>query len=155
MPGTHVLKAVLTALQDAGIVAALGGSGLLAALGLTDRVRDWDVTTDAHPQVVQNALTAAGIPFTPQPSGDGRYATRARLRVDGADHGIDLIVGFAIRTHDGEHHLPTTVTGHWHDLPLADPAVWARAYHLIDRPEPAAALDTWLATRHQPTVTTN
>lgn len=126
-------------------MAALGGSGLLAALGLTGHVRDWDVTTDAGPHAVQDALAAAGIPCTPQPSGDGPYATRAKLRVDGGDNDIDLIVGFAIRTQGGIHHLPVRVTGHWRGLPLADPAVWAHAYHLIGRGEPAAAPDTWLA----------
>ena len=123
MPGRQVLNEVLTALQDAGIDAALGGSGLLAALGLTDHVRDWDVTTDADPHLVD------------------------RLRVDGADHDIDLIVGFPIRADDTVHHLPTRITGHWHGLPLADPAVWAQAYRLIGRLEPATALDEWLSTR--------
>ena len=61
LPGTQVLPAVLAALGNASVVAAVGGSGLLAPLGLTSRVRDWDITTDASPQAVRAALTAAGI----------------------------------------------------------------------------------------------
>lgn len=144
-PGAQVLQAVLAALSNAGIVAAVGGSGLLAALGLTSRVRDWDITTDASPQTVKAALAAAGIPHTPQPSGDGTYATRARLSVDGGDHDIDIIVRFAIRTGETIHELPTRITGDWLGLPLADPAVWAQACRLMGRPGPAARLDAWLA----------
>jgi hypothetical protein len=145
MPGTEVLRTVLAALADAGIAAAVGGSGLLAALGLADHVRDWDLTTDADPRAVEAALTSAGIPYIPQPSGDDTYATRARLHVDGGDHDIDIIVGFAVRTGETIHELPTRITGHWLGLPLADPAVWADAYHLIGRHTPAATLETWLA----------
>ncbi|HEV2370858.1 MAG TPA: hypothetical protein VGS19_01705 [Streptosporangiaceae bacterium] len=144
-PPIQVLQTVLAALSNAGIVAAIGGSGLLAALGLTSRVRDWDITTDASPQAVKAALAAAGIPCTPQPSGDGTYASRARLCVDGCDHDIDIIVRFAIRTGETVHELPTRITGEWLGLPLADPAVWAHAYHLMGRPGPAVALDAWLA----------
>lgn len=137
----------MAALHDAGLG---GGAGRVRAPGRprTDRPR---AGLGRHhrrrpgPHAVRDALAAAGIPCTPQPSGDGPYATRAKLRVDGGDNDIDLIVGFAIRTQGGIHHLPVRVTGHWRGLPLADPAVWAHAYHLIGRGEPAAAPDTWLA----------
>lgn len=143
-PGTQVLRAVLTALGKAGITAAVGGSGLLAALGLARRVRDWDVTTDASVQAVEAALTAVGIPYVPQPPGDRTYATRARLHVDGGDHDIDIIVGFAIRVGETIQELPTRVTGEWLGLPLADPAVWAQAYRLLGRGAAAASLAAWL-----------
>jgi len=64
---------VVTALQDHGADAALGGSGLLAALGLVDAVRDWDVTTDADPAVVEAALQSIGATYDIQTGGDGPY----------------------------------------------------------------------------------
>lgn len=144
MPGLETVRAVVAAMDDAGIETAVGGSGLLAALGLADRVRDWDVTTDAEPSAVCAALTSHGIPYTVQPAAEGRYATKGRLRVDGGDHDIDIIVGFAVRTVDRIVELPTRITGHWLGLPLADPAVWAHAYRAIGRPDRAATLDAWL-----------
>jgi hypothetical protein len=147
MPGTEVVRGVLGALGDAGIVAAVGGSGLLAALGLADRVRDWDLTTDADLGAVEAALTAAEIPYSPQQAHEGTWATRARLHVDGGDHDIDILIGFAIRAGETVHVLPTRVTGNWLGLPLADPVVWAQAYRLIERHNRAATLDAWLAGR--------
>src|SRR5437868_2352335 len=95
MPRIDVVLRSVGALQQRKIVTALGGSGLLAALGLTDRVRDWDLTTDAEPEAVATALTWADLKHVRVESGDGRYATRARFRVDGGDHEVDLLVGFA------------------------------------------------------------
>lgn len=147
MPDVEPLRAVLAALDGMGITAAVGGSGLLAALGLTDRVRDWDVTTDADSRAVEAALAGAAIRYAARPSGDGAFATRARLHVDGGDHEIDIIIGFAVRAGGRVHELPTRVTGRWLGLPLADPAVWARAYRLIGRDGPADLLHAWLAGR--------
>jgi len=145
VPDVTTVRGVLAALSGASLVAAVGGSGLLAALGLVDHARDWDVTTDADPRLVEAALAVARIPFTRGPSGDGRFATCARLCVDGGDHDIDVIVGLALRVGESVERLPTRITGCWLGLPLADPAVWARAYRLMGRPGPADLLDTWLA----------
>lgn len=72
------------------------------------------------------------------------YATRRRFVVDGGNHSIDLLVGFALwSTHDLVT-LPTRVTGSWRGLPLADPVVWEKAYVLLRRPQKAAALRKWL-----------
>ena len=140
-----VLRAVLAALDEVGVVAALGGSGLLAALGLVDRVRDWDVTTDADPDVVRSALDAHRLAHQAEPAGDGVFATTAHLRVDGGDHDIDLIVGFAVRVGDAVITLPTRVTSHWDGIPLGDPRIWAAAYRHISRHDRADVLDEWLA----------
>ena len=149
MLSLDVVRAVADALAARSIQVALGGSGLLAALGLADQVRDWDLTTDAEPAEVAGALTAAGLAYSRASSGDGPYATRARLCVDAGDHQVDLIIGFAVRTADGRvQPLPTRVTGWWQGLPLGDPAVWATGYRLIGRAERAAALDRWLAAHH-------
>lgn len=150
-PSTTAVKAVLAALAARGAPAAVGGSGLLAALGLVDRVRDWDVTTDADARLVRAALDDTGLPYRSAAVRDGLYATRERYVVAAADHEVDVIVGFAVRVPTpaaDETELvsfPTRVSGHWHDLPVADPAVWARAYRLIGRPARAELLERWLA----------
>jgi hypothetical protein len=51
----------VTRLERAGLTVALGGSGLLAALGLTDQVRDWDLTTDATLETAQAALAGESL----------------------------------------------------------------------------------------------
>ena len=144
MPRLDVLRAMLAAFHDAGIVAAVGGSGLLAALRLTDRVRDWDITSDADRQTVQAALTVGRIRYTVLPTGDPPYATASRLRIDGGDHDVDVLIGFAALRGTEVIPLPTRVTGRWLGLPLADPQVWADAYRLIGRRDRAEALDRWL-----------
>ena len=121
--------------------------GLLAAHGLVDEVRDGDLTTDAPSPLVRAVLD--GWPWRDAAVRDGIYATRDRFVVDAADHEIDVLVGFAV--HDGAHRVdfPVRVTGEGNGLPLADPAVWARAYRLIGRPGRAAVLEDWLAGRDQ------
>jgi hypothetical protein len=145
-PRMDVLRAVLAALDEAGVVAALGGSGLLAALGLVDRVRDWDVTTDADPDAVRSALDAYRLAYRAEPAGDGVFATTAHLCVNGDDHDVDLIVGFAVRVGDAVITLPTRVTGHWDGIPLGDPGIWATAYRHLGRHDRADVLEEWLST---------
>ena len=89
VPSSAGVTAVVEALQGRAAVAAVGGSGLLAALGLVERVRDWDVTTDAPTRTVEEALRSTG-------------------------------------------------------LPIADPAVWLRAYRLLGRHDRADLLQAWL-----------
>jgi hypothetical protein len=129
------------------VAPALGGSGLLVALGLTETARDWDLTVDAPEHVVRAALRDTGLSFRDGTARGGRYATECRFVIDGGDHSVDLLVGFALYGPSGIETLPTRISGHWNGLPLADPAVWARAYRLLDRPAKARALERWLATR--------
>lgn len=142
---------MLAALAAHGVEAAIGGSGLLAALGLVDRVRDWDVTTDGSVELVRAALDDTGLPYRSAAVRDGVYATRERYVVSAPDHEVDVIVGFAVHSAaaDGVVPLPTTITGHWRGLPLADPEVWALAYRLIGRADRAAVLERWLRDRRQ------
>jgi hypothetical protein len=144
IPHVNVALTAVDALQKHSVVAALGGSGLLAALGLTDQVRDWDLTTDAEPEQVLAALDAAEVQHARTRSGDGGYATRARIRIDGGDHEVDLLVGFGFQIDGVTVPMPTRVTGHWRRLPLGNPAVWAQAYRLMGRTEKADLLQTWL-----------
>ncbi|WP_158879559.1 hypothetical protein [Amycolatopsis anabasis] len=142
LPPVAPVRVVLDALAARGAEAAVGGSGLLAALGLGSVVHDWDVTTEAPAEVVRSALGDTGLTFRPDTVRDGPYATRERFAVD--EGPVDVLVGFAIRTATGVEALPTRVTGHWRGLPLADPAVWARAYRLLGRTAKADLLDEWL-----------
>jgi hypothetical protein len=143
LPPLPVVAAVIDALLVQGAAPAVGGSGLLAALGLVDRVRDWDVTTDAPTATVQAALSSTGLPVDPVPAGEGRYATRARFAVDGDGHDVDVIVGFAVRDHGDVVPLPTRVTRTWLGLPIADPRVWLEAYRLLGRHDRALLLQHW------------
>jgi len=121
----------------------VGGSGLLAALGLINRVRDWDVTTDAPTPTVQAALSATGLPVVATSAGCGTYATRARFAVRGAGHDVDVLVGFALRNQGHVVPLPTRITRIWRGLPIADPEVWLQAYQLLGRKDRADLLQHW------------
>jgi hypothetical protein len=136
-----VVRALCTALQDRGVVVAVGGSGLLAALGLVEEVRDWDLTTDADPADVAEVLAQAGWPFRPAAVRDGIYRTRERFVVDADDHEVDVLVGFAAVEDGRVVTFPTRVTGHWLGLPMADPEIWAHAYRAIGRPARAELLE--------------
>lgn len=145
VPRFDVVVRVIEAMRAHGLAPALGGSGLLVALGLADTAHDWDVTVDAPVVTVDTALELAGLAYTDGSSGDAVYATRQRYVIDGGDHHVDVLVGFALRGPDGVERLPTRVTGLWQGIPLADPVVWQRAYTLLNRPEKAALLGRWLA----------
>ncbi|WP_132821925.1 hypothetical protein [Streptomyces hainanensis] len=126
---------------------ALGGSGLLVALGLAETAHDWDLTVDSPEDTVRGALDEDGFAFSDATGGGRLYATRGRFVIDGGDHSVDLLVGFALRSVDEVVSLPARVTGSWRGLPLADPVVWERAYVLLGRPAKAAALRQWLSDR--------
>ena len=128
-------------LEGAGLTVALGGSGLLAALGLTDTVRDWDLTTDApYPRV---AAALAGEPFAEMGS-DRLHADRKLVLAGGV---IEVIVGFAFHTAGGVVRIPTLVSGRHEGVPLASPECWAVAYHLLERPARAETVFGHLAAR--------
>lgn len=133
IPPTDTAARIVAALEPIGAPVAIGGSGLLAALGLTDDVRDWDVTIDAEPDAVRAALTAAGYGYVDRTSTEPPYATAARLVVDAGDHEVDVVVGFALVDGARATPIPVAVTGHWRGLPIADPATWERAYRLLGR----------------------
>lgn len=146
LPPTDVVTGVVRLLRAHGMEPALGGSGLLVALGLAETANDWDLTVDAPEDAVRAALDEGGFRFSDGTTRARPYATRRRFVVDGGDHAIDLLVGFALWSPEEELiSLPTRVTGWWKGLPLADPLVWERAYVLLGRPAKAALLRRWLA----------
>lgn len=145
IPPLDVVERLVRSLRARGMEPAVGGSGLLVALGLAEEANDWDVTVDAPDDAVRRVLDEDGFAYSDGTSGDGLYATERRYVVDGGDHSVDLLVGFALQAEDGGvERVPARVTGTWNGLPLADPAVWARAYELLGRPAKAAALRDWL-----------
>jgi hypothetical protein len=140
-PDLAPLLDLVRLLEARGVVVALGGSGLLAALGLTQRVGDWDLTTDAELDLVLEAV--AGMAH--ERCGSSGIHVDHKLRLRGGE--IEVIVGFAIRWNGAVARIPTLVTGQWHDVPVGSPEAWAVAYALLGRPEKSALLFDHLA-RH-------
>lgn len=140
-PPLEPLQDVVSRLERAGLVCALGGSGLLASLGLANSVRDWDLTTD---EPLERAIEAIEDLQPGRVGPDGLHADH-KLLVRGGE--IELIVGFAIGTSEDIVRLPTLVTGRWRGVPLGSPEVWAVAYALMERDEKASALFRLLGRR--------
>jgi hypothetical protein len=140
-PPVALLLRWIGELERAGITVALGGSGLLAALGLGDRVRDWDLTTDAPFERVVAALGDA--PHRAFGS-DAIHADRKLALADGA---LEVIVGFAFHGPSGPVHIPTRVSARPDGIPLGSPEGWAVAYHLLGRAAKAESLLGYLSRR--------
>jgi hypothetical protein len=138
-PPAAPLLAAIAALERAGLVCALGGSGLLASLGLADRVRDWDLTTDAPLDRLLPLFESRG-PEAVGPS--GVHADR-KLVLDGGV--VEIISGFAFRAPGGVVRIPTVVSGRRDGIPIGSPEAWAVAYVLLGRPAKSEALFGWLA----------
>lgn len=126
---------------------------MLVALGLAEIAHDWDLTVDSPDSAVREVLDEGGYRFADGTGGDPLYATRRRFVIDGGDHSIDLLVGFALRSADEVVPLPSRATGSWKGLPLADPVVWEQAYTLLGRREKAAMLRQWLTGEPQAGMT--
>src|SRR5690606_6146798 len=96
LPPLDAVTAIVAVFERRGWPVAVGGSAVLAWLGLVDTVRDWDVTVDADPDEVRQALLAAGFEPEDRTSHEHPFATRRRLVLTLADHEIDVLVGFAL-----------------------------------------------------------
>jgi hypothetical protein len=138
-PPLEPLRDVVARLESAGIVCALGGSGLLAGLGLAERVRDWDVTTDAPMPEVREAL--AGLPLVHH--GNDHLHADEKLQLAGG--AVEVIVGFAFYVKGGIVRIPTVVAARREGIPCGSPEAWAVAYALLERAEKSAALLAHLA----------
>lgn len=143
-PPMDALQLLFCAFERHGIPASLGGSGLLAALGLVDRVRDWDVTTDADPSAVEAVLADLELPCTRAPRREP-FATQGCFVVDAGEHSIDVLARFAFDTPAGVVPIATVTSGTWRGVPLGGVQEWALAYRLMGRPDRAAALEGWLS----------
>lgn len=139
-PPLEPLAAIQAAFRDAGIPAVVGGSAVLAALGRIDAVGDWDLVVDCDAADAEAVLTSLGITAeraAPHPD----FASDALLRVDAADHSIDVLVRMRIRTPDGVVAIPARPGRTWRGLVLARPEDWRRAYTAMGRHERAALFD--------------
>jgi hypothetical protein len=139
---TGPLLTVVQALETGGAECALGGSGLLCSLGLATEVRDWDLTTEAPLETVQQLLVFAHLQLAP--SANPLYASRYMLTLVLESQEIDVIGRFTIRTESGPCHLPTIVSGRWLGAPVGAPEVWAAAYRLMGRHAKADLLAQYL-----------
>lgn len=141
-PPLETVRALQAALAEAGVPSVVGGSGLLAALGLVSEARDWDLVLPAGSvETAERVLAALGLEATRAPEGHPLYATEAMLAVDGGDHTIDVLVGFALRTPDGTVAIPAREGGMWRGLVMARTDDWAVAYRAMGRDARADLLD--------------
>ena len=141
-PSLEPLLAITSQLEQAHIPYALGGSGLLYSLGLIDRVRDWDLTTEAALGDVLTALDQ--FTHTASPSGDYPFGSSYRIAFRHAWPEIDLIGNFSIHTASGLCRLPAIPTRRWEGVDVGSPEVWFVAYALMNRMEKARLLYHYL-----------
>jgi hypothetical protein len=134
IPPIEPLLEVSAALGAAGVEHALGGSGLLHALGLTERVGDWDLTTDAPMDMIRRILRGADCEIC-GPSG---IHADSKLRLHGG--AVELILGMAFVTEGGICRIPTAPSGRWRAVPLASREAWAVGYALMGRDEKSERL---------------
>jgi len=126
-PPLAPLRAVLERLDGAGIACAIGGSALLVSLGLARAARDWDVTTDAAIETLDERF--AGVPHE-RFGASGIHADHKLVFEGGA---VELIARFAFVTDAGVCRIPTAVAARWNGLPMGSPEAWAVAYALLAR----------------------
>ena len=126
-------------LERAGITCALGGSGLLGALGLADRVRDWDLTTDEPLERIAPLFEPGDVATF------GPWGVHADGKLTLAGGVVEILSGFAFRSVGGVVRIPTVVSARRDGIPLGSPEAWAAAYALLGRREKSEALFGWLA----------
>jgi hypothetical protein len=140
-PPLAPLLAAVRRLEEAGVVVALGGSGLLGALGLANEAHDWDLTTDAAPEVVAAALQGIEI----ERIGSSGIHADHKVRLEG--DAVEIICAFAIRSGRAVVRIPTIVSARVDGIPIGSPEAWAVAYTLLGREEKCERLMRWLAAR--------
>lgn len=136
------LKNVTSLLEHAGVDYVVGGSGMLLGLGLTDDVRDWDLMTDASEAEVRSALADADLVEESGPS--VLYGSGCKLRIEGTNPEVEIIVGFAIRSDGKDCRMPALTAGVRGGIRIASPEVWLAAYTLMGRAEKANLLAHYL-----------
>lgn len=138
-----VLCRIARALNEEGVLWALGGSLLLYFKGRTDDFHDIDIMAgEADIETVKRRLLALGelLPSKQNPE----YKTRHFLEfiIDGVE--VDVMAGFVI-VKDGEDYdcslLPEQVAErislNGEDIPLQRLGDWRRYYELMGRSEKA------------------
>ncbi|GGO03692.1 hypothetical protein [Saccharibacillus kuerlensis] len=138
----ETLNRVTRLLSQAGVDYVVGGSGMLFGLGLTDKVRDWDLMTEASENEIRMALDSLTLVDESGPS--ELYGSGCKLGIEETEPEVEIIVGFAIRTESGICRLPALPGGIRRGLRIASPEVWLAAYTLMGRSEKAALLEEYL-----------
>ncbi len=115
---------------------------MLLGLGLTDDVRDWDLMTDASEAEVRSALADADLVEESGPS--ELYGSGCKLRIEGTNPEVEIIVGFAIRSDGKDCRMPALTAGVRSGIRIASPEVWLAAYALMGRAEKANLLEHYL-----------
>lgn len=139
-PPLESVQRVVAVFTQRGWPVAVGGSAVLAWLGLVDVVRDWDVTVDAEPDDVEQALLRAGFNAEDATSSEPPFATRRRLTLTLPDHELDVLVGLALHEGGAVVRIPVRAVATWNGLPIAHPEDWELAYRLMGRTDRAATL---------------
>ncbi|MEM7738573.1 MAG: hypothetical protein AAF267_22595 [Deinococcota bacterium] len=134
----HTLSQQLT---QAGIVHALGGSGLLSYLDLAVEVNDWDLTTEAPLNAVEEALR--GYDFV-RLEPKGIYKSAFLLKLELPQSEADVIGGFAIADSHQVINIRTVVTGYWDGVPVGSAEEWLKAYRAMGRTRKAELLAQYL-----------
>lgn len=139
-PPLEPVQTIVAEFQRRGWAVAVGGSAVLAWLDLVDVVRDWDVTVDAEPDDVEQALLRVGFNPEDGTSCEPPFATRRRLTLALPDHELDVLVGFALQEGGAVVSIPVRAVATWNGLPIAHPQDWELAYRLMGRTAQAATL---------------
>ncbi|KMY54066.1 hypothetical protein AC623_08880 [Bacillus sp. FJAT-27231] len=141
-PNLLQLLAVTERFERQGISYALGGSGLLYSLGLTDTIRDWDMTTDAPKELVLGVLDSLHVEEIE--SGVFPFASHYKLLVHQNNPQVEVIGHFSIVTEKGICNLPILPFRNWKGIQVASPEVWYTAYALMGRTAKANILWSFL-----------
>lgn len=136
------LQHVTLRLERAGVDYVVGGSGMLLGLGLTDNVRDWDLMTDAAETEVREALI--GMELVKETGSSELYGSGSKLRIEGTNPEVEIIIGFAIRCDGQDCRMPALSAGVQDGMRIASPEVWMAAYTLMGRMEKANLLERHL-----------
>lgn len=149
-PPLEPVRTIVAEFARRGWPVAVGGSAVLAWLSLVDTVRDWDVTVEADPDDVEQALLHAGFRAENRTSREAPFATLRRLTLTvphpaAPDYEIDVLVGFALRDGHTVVPIPVRAVATWNDLPIAHPSDWELAYRLMGRTDRAETLRASLA----------
>ncbi|WP_199615106.1 hypothetical protein [Paenibacillus alkalitolerans] len=142
MPDIKNLAAVVEKFEQYDIGYTLGGSGLLHSLGLTNKVRDWDVMTEAPKEIVLEILQNFEVKEIV--SGDFPYASKYKLLIHNNNPQVEIMGRFAIYSSKGLCIIPSIPVSRWNGIQVGSPEAWYVAYALMNRKEKADLLLSYL-----------
>lgn len=142
IPSFEALELISKRFVENKIIHALGGSGLLFALGVIEKVKDWDIATEAPLENVIEALKGLESKIIPN---NELFKSQYLIKVAIGNTEIDNIGYFSIKKSNGASHIvPVKNFKDWNGIPLADPYEWLLAYKLMGREDMTIKLETYL-----------